>query len=357
MAEQLSWDEWRAKAKKEYKKGVYTATDMVKDWGYPQGVDPAEFRMIFRSGEPGKKNRQAINASKAKSNKGRTTVETYSTNLAGAERRSQDKQFRKVLDEASLFSLTDKELATYIEHDVALDVTDVVDTPDASGDPTNRSLQPVTKGIDKTEAEKFLKDKGLKNEFVILQDEQTGGFRVVSADTANTYQFPSEQGRPFSSIDELKEVVADPDSLKPSSLINDLKLTPAQRNQLAQAGSLEAKDALISKFKGMPIKTQLAMAGLAGFSTFGTAASAAETAIRGKETAESFKAGKLAEGALNLLQTTLSGASTVGDLIPVVGELVSTPADAANVVIDELRKPKAKQMKQMGKGYVPMKDR
>jgi hypothetical protein len=356
MAEQLSWDEWRAKAKKEYKKGVYTATDMVKDWGYPEGVSPSEFRMIFRSGEPGKKNRQAINVSKAKSNKGRSTAETYSTDLAGAERRSQDKQFRKVLDEASLFSLTDKELATYIEHDVALDVTDVVDNPDASGDPTNRSLQPVTKGINKTEAEKFLKDKGLKEQFVILQDEQTGGFRVVSTDTANTFQFPSEQGRPFSSMAELKEVVDDPDSLKPSSLLNDLNLTPAQRGQLSRAQSLEAKDALISKFKSMPTKTQLAMAGIASASFLGTGVSAAETAIRGKETVESFKAGKLAEGAMNLLQTTLSGASTVADLIPGFGELVSTPADVANVAIDELRKPKAQQMKQ-GKGYVPMKDR
>jgi len=33
MAEQLSWEEWRAKAKQLYKKGVYTANDMVRDWG------------------------------------------------------------------------------------------------------------------------------------------------------------------------------------------------------------------------------------------------------------------------------------------------------------------------------------
>lgn len=146
------------------------------------------------------------------------------------------------------------------------------------------------------------------------------------------------------------------DLIKQSRLIDDLNLSAAQRNQLTQASSLEAKDALISRFKGMPTKTQLAMAGIASASFLGTGVSAAETAIRGKETAESFKAGKLAEGAMNLLQTTLAGASTVADFIPGVGEFVSTPADVANVVIDELRKPKPKQQKKSS-GYVPMKDR
>lgn len=206
MAEQLSWDEWRVKAKKAYKKGVYTAADMVKDWGYPEGVDPAEFRMLFRSGEPGKKNRAAINTGKAKSNRGRTVKETYSTDFAGAERRAQDKRFQPVLDEASLFALGDKELATMIEHGVALNVSDVVDSPDASGDPTNRYLQPVTEGISKTDAENYLKSQGLEKDVVIMQDEQTGGRRFVPAKTANTFQFPSEQGQPFNNLADLKKL-------------------------------------------------------------------------------------------------------------------------------------------------------
>ena len=207
MAEQLSWEEWRAKAKQSYKKGVYTANDMVRDWGYPKGVDPAEFRMIFRSGEPGKKSRAAINIGKAKSNKGRTAKETYSTNLAGAERRAQDKQFQTVLDEASLFALNDKELAMMIEHGTALNVFDAVDSPDASGDPTNRYLQPVTKGITKTDYENYLKSQGLEKDLIIMQDEITGGFRGVDSKKANTYQFPSEQGKPINSLEDLKKLV------------------------------------------------------------------------------------------------------------------------------------------------------
>lgn len=207
MAKQLSLAEWKAKAEKAYKKGVYTAEDMVRDWGYPKEVDPAKFRMIFRSGKAGTKSREAINASKAKSNKGRTVKETYSTNLAGAERRAQDRRFQPVLDEASLFALGDKELAMMIEHGTALNVFDVVDSPDASGDPTNRYLQPVTEGISKTDAENYLKSQGLEKDVVIMQDEQTGGRRYVSAKTANTFQFPSEQGQPFNSLDDLKKLV------------------------------------------------------------------------------------------------------------------------------------------------------
>ena len=210
MAKQLSLAEWIAKAEKAYKKGVYTAEDMVRDWGYPKGVDSATTRMIFRSGKAGTKSREAINASKAKSNRGRTVKETYSTNLAGAERRAQDKQFRQVLDEASLFALGDKELAMMVEHGTALNVFDVVDSPDASGDPTNRYLQPVTEGIAKTDYENFLKSQGLEKDFIVMQDEITNGFRVVDAKQANTYQFASEQGKAFSNIDELKAIVSEP---------------------------------------------------------------------------------------------------------------------------------------------------
>lgn len=209
MAEQLSWDEWRAKAKQTYKKGVYTSADMVRDWGYPEGVDPAKFRMIFRSGEPGKKSREAINTGKAKSNRGRTVKETYSTDLAGAERRAQDKRFQPVLNEASLFALNNKEFATMVEHGTALNISDVVDSPDASGDPTNRYLQPVTEGIKKTDAENYLKSQGLEKDFVVMDDEQTGGRRIVSTKTANTFQFPSEQGQPFENLDDLRAKIDD----------------------------------------------------------------------------------------------------------------------------------------------------
>lgn len=214
MAKQLSLSEWKAKAEKAYKKGVYTAEDMVRDWGYPKGVDPVKFRMIFRSGKPGTKSREAINRGKAKSNRGRAVKETTSTNFARAERRIQDRKFRQVLDEASMFALGDKEFATMIEHSTALNVFNAVDSPDASGDPSNRYLQPVTEGIEKTDYENYLKSQGLDKDFVVKQDEITGGYRVVEAKKANTFQFASEQGRAVDSLDELKTLVTNRGGLK-----------------------------------------------------------------------------------------------------------------------------------------------
>ena len=290
MAEQLSWEEWRAKAKQSYKKGVYTANDMVRDWGYPKGVDPAEFRMIFRSGEPGKKSREAINIGKAKSNKGRTTKETYSTNLAGAARRAQDKQFQAVLDESSLFALNDKELATMIEHGTALNVFDVVDSPDASGDPTNRYLQPVTEGISKTDSENFLKSQGLEKDFVIMEDEQTGGRRLVSTKTANTFQFASEQGQPFNNLSDLKKLA-----------------------------------------------TGLAAGGAAAlYGGMGTAASAAEVGVRGQIAEQT-------GNPVDRLQQGIAGASLAADVasyappLAVPASMASGALDVTNMGIDAVR--------------------
>lgn len=76
--------------------------------------------------------------------------------------------------------------------------------------------------------------------------------------------------------------------------------------------------------------TALAGAGLAGFSWLGTAASAAETVGRGQIAAQT-------KNPLDFIQTGLSALSTAADVVPVIGEVVSTPADAANVLIDTAR--------------------
>ena len=74
----------------------------------------------------------------------------------------------------------------------------------------------------------------------------------------------------------------------------------------------------------------LAGAGLAGVSMLGTAASAAETVGRGQIAAET-------KDPMDIVQAGLSGLSLAGDVIPVVGEVVSTPADALNMAIDRRR--------------------
>jgi hypothetical protein len=95
--------------------------------------------------------------------------------------------------------------------------------------------------------------------------------------------------------------------------------------------------------KGGKVKYQrqmvrnLAVAGVGSLSVLGTAASAVETGMRAGMAAESFQRGDIRGGLMDVGQTVLSGLSTVADVVPGIGEVVSTPADIANIVIDEAR--------------------
>jgi hypothetical protein len=77
----------------------------------------------------------------------------------------------------------------------------------------------------------------------------------------------------------------------------------------------------------------LAAAGLAAPSVIGTAASAAETTGRAQLATQT-------KNPMDWLQTGLSGLSLLADFIPGVGELISSPADLANLTIDGHREPK-----------------
>ena len=90
----------------------------------------------------------------------------------------------------------------------------------------------------------------------------------------------------------------------------------------------------------------LAVAGVGGFSAFGTAASAVETGMRAGMAVESFQRGDIGGGLMDVGQTVLSGLSTAADVVPGIGEVISTPADIANVVIDEARMPQEVKQQQ-----------
>ena len=77
----------------------------------------------------------------------------------------------------------------------------------------------------------------------------------------------------------------------------------------------------------------LAAAGLAAPTVLGTASSAAETTGRAQ-------LARHTGNPMDWVQTAISGLSGVADLIPGVGEFVSTPADIANLTIDGHREPK-----------------
>lgn len=77
----------------------------------------------------------------------------------------------------------------------------------------------------------------------------------------------------------------------------------------------------------------LAAAGLAAPSVLGTAASAAETTGRAQLARQT-------GNPVDWIQTAISGISGLADLVPAIGEFISTPADIANLTIDGHREPK-----------------
>ena len=102
----------------------------------------------------------------------------------------------------------------------------------------------------------------------------------------------------------------------------------------------------------------LAVAGVGGLSVLGTAASAAETGMRAGMAAESFQRGDIGGGLMDVGQTVLSGLSTAADVVPGIGEVVSTPADIANIVIDEARMPQeVKQQQEQARQSAQAKSR
>jgi hypothetical protein len=133
------------------------------------------------------------------------------------------------------------------------------------------------------------------------------------------------------------------DALGYNPLENQENLTMDQRKDIGKelkkknfkAFSIEEAQQWISNNQDMLSKMKpkhLAQLGLLSASVFGVGVSAAETGIRGKQAMET-------GNAADWLQTALSGASLASDFIPVAGELISTPADQANVFIDTYREP------------------
>jgi hypothetical protein len=80
----------------------------------------------------------------------------------------------------------------------------------------------------------------------------------------------------------------------------------------------------------------LAAAGIAAPSIVGTGVSAAETHQRAQLAIDT-------KNPMDFVQAGLSGLSFLADFIPGVGELISTPADIANLTIDGHREPKTVQ--------------
>ena len=120
MPNPITWEEWRKKAAASYKKGTYTARDMVNDWGYPTDIDQETFRIIFRSGSPGLKSREAIKNGKRVSNGSRNRRNVYSTDEAQSQAKQQASEHQRIIDEAQMFELDGEEFNYMVEHGLSV---------------------------------------------------------------------------------------------------------------------------------------------------------------------------------------------------------------------------------------------
>ena len=88
-----------------------------------------------------------------------------------------------------------------------------------------------------------------------------------------------------------------------------------------------------------------ALAGLGAIGGFGIAASASETMTRSMIAAET-------KDPMDTLQASVAGLSTAADFVPVLGEVVSTPADAFNLATDEIREHGFTRILNQGKNMI-----
>lgn len=75
----LTWEEWQKKANAEYEKGKRGAQEMIRDWGYPEGMSADTHKIEFDKGKVKRKDRGVRKANRAKAEAQRTGALTAQT--------------------------------------------------------------------------------------------------------------------------------------------------------------------------------------------------------------------------------------------------------------------------------------
>jgi hypothetical protein len=75
----LTWEEWQKRANAEYEKGKRGAQEMIKDWGYPEGMSADTYKIEFDKGKVKRKGREVRKANRAKAEAKRSASLTAQT--------------------------------------------------------------------------------------------------------------------------------------------------------------------------------------------------------------------------------------------------------------------------------------
>ena len=290
---ELSWEDWQKKANAEYVKGQRGAQEMIRDWGYPEGMSPDTYKIEFDKGKVKRKDRLVRKSNRAQATTQR--VKALKTQTVG-----EDVYGKGVVAPKG------SNLEEHHKRVVSV-------------------YQPFFEGLNDKET------KELAQWFV---DEGYGlGNIKENLSAANRVQHEAIHTW-------MRENMVEPTgkpllNFKRYSLNERLPAAVLYLENVQAAVDEQLKKTLMPDRKAL---RAMAAAGIAAPSLLGTAASAAETTGR-------VQLARQTGNPVDWIQAGLAGASSAGDLagytgaLAIPGEVVSTAADLANVAIDTARMP------------------
>jgi hypothetical protein len=278
----LSWEEWQRRANADYVKGEFGVQQMIASWGYPEGMSAETHKLEFDKGKAKRKDRAGRREQRAKATVKRQ--EATATQTVGKD----------VYGKGVVNPKETKELAQWFV-DEGFPLGNVKENLEAAKEIEHEAIHTWARDnlIEPRTGKPLLNFKGY-----------TLNERFVPALTF------LEQVQP--AVDEkLSEIKST--AVKPKS------------NLMPNRAAL----------------TAMAAGGIAALGPLGTAASAAETAGRTQIAQQTRDPADIAQAAIAGI-SSLGDVATYNPVTAIPGEVVSTAADVANIVIDKARAPKAK---------------
>lgn len=307
----LSWEEWQRRANADYVKGEFGVQQMISSWGYPEGMSAETHKIEFDKGKAKRKDRAGRREQRA-----RATVKRQEATVTQTV--GQDVYGKGVV--------TPKGSGLQEHHKRIVNV-----------------YAPFFEGLNPKETKELAQwfvDEGfpLGNVKENLEAAKEIEHEAIHTWARDNFIEP-RTGKPLLNF---KNYTLN-ERLAPALFFLE-QVQPAVDEKLAEIKKIQAKPKSKAPKGLMPNRAALTAMAAGGIATLGplsSAASAAETAGRTQIALQT-------KDPADIAQAGVAGLSSLGDLAtynPVTaipGEVASTAADVANVIIDKARAPKPK---------------
>jgi len=303
----LSWEEWQRRANADYVKGEFGVQQMIASWGYPEGMSAETHKLEFDKGKAKRKDRAGRREQRAKATVKRQ--EATATQTVGKD------VYGKGI-------VTQKGSGLQEHHKRIVNV-----------------YAPFFEGLNPKETKELAQwfvDEGFPLGNV---KENLEAAKEIEHEAIHTWArdnlIEPRTGKPLLNF---KDYTLN-ERLVPALTFLE-QVQPAVDEKLSEIKSTAVKP----KSNLMPNRaalTAMAAGGIAALGPLGTAASAAETAGRTQIAQQTKDPADIAQAAIAGI-SSLGDVATYNPVTAIPGEVVSTAADVANIVIDKARAPKAK---------------